>query len=39
MACGFSSPSAFIETFRAALGATPGRYQHEVLSETSAAGG
>jgi AraC-like DNA-binding protein len=35
MACGFSSASAFIETFRAAVGATPGRYQHEVRSKTS----
>ena len=29
-ACGFSSPSAFIETFRSTLGSTPGRYQQEV---------
>jgi AraC-like DNA-binding protein len=29
MACGFSSPSAFIETFRTTLGVTPGRYRHE----------
>lgn len=32
MACGFSSPSAFIETFRTAVGITPGRYRHEALS-------
>jgi AraC-like DNA-binding protein len=38
MACGFSSPSAFIETFRAALGATPGQYRHEALSTGSEAG-
>jgi AraC-like DNA-binding protein len=30
MACGFSTPSAFIGTFRSTLGTTPGRYQHEV---------
>jgi AraC-like DNA-binding protein len=33
MACGFSTPSAFIGTFRSTLGITPGRYQHEVLSD------
>jgi AraC-like DNA-binding protein len=26
-ACGFATPSAFIETFRKALGTTPGRYR------------
>ena len=31
-ACGFSSPSAFIETFRNALGTTPGRYRQEALA-------
>jgi AraC-like DNA-binding protein len=39
MACGFSSPSAFIETFRSTLGATPGQYRHEALSTGSAVGG
>ena len=38
MACGFSSPSAFIETFRSAVGSTPGRYRVEALSAGSAAG-
>jgi AraC-like DNA-binding protein len=39
MACGFSTPSAFIGTFRSTVGTTPGRYQHEALSETSMTGG
>lgn len=26
-ACGFATPSAFVETFRRALGTTPGRYR------------
>ena len=39
MACGFSSPSAFIETFRSAVGSTPGRYRHEALAAGSAATG
>ena len=39
MACGFSSPSAFIETFRSTLGATPGQYRHEALATGSAVGG
>jgi len=37
MACGFASPSAFIETFRNTLGTTPGRYRHEALSTGIAA--
>jgi AraC-like DNA-binding protein len=38
MACGFSTPSAFIGTFRSAIGITPGRYQQEALAGTAANG-
>lgn len=36
MACGFSSPSAFVETFRTTLGTTPGRYRQEATPAGSA---
>ena len=38
MACGFSTPSAFIEAFRTTVGTTPGRYRQEALSAGAAAG-
>lgn len=31
VACGFATPSAFIESFRRALGTTPGRYRADML--------